>query len=367
MQYILHFKTDSYLKRFPFAPEKLLPEHLLVYKAGDEIAINGYTTNLQGNHIRVILENINVRSVALEDIEKQYYCLASEVEIFNAEVARGSRDAQQFPPTLPPKVNLAVPYHTQHNNKYNPGGSCNVTCIAMILKYYGVDSRTQDDIDRDVQLEDVLYLKTAQWDEENGFFGGSQARHQPQFLMRLLREWGEKYGRGALQNSHFKEFASEDDIKQHIASGNPVVIHGYFTHYGHIIVVKGYDETTQEWICNDPNGKWLGYKGGYDTNASGENLRYSYDSVREVCHIGGGIWCHFPVPRVLRLKQVLIEGPDVLQVQTALKKLGYLVETNGIFDKKTDDAVKEFQHEKNLSVDGVVGSTTWGKLFVTFA
>ncbi|EAW35265.1 C39 family peptidase [Lyngbya sp. PCC 8106] len=367
MQYILHFKTDSYLKRFPFTPEKLLPEHLLVYKAGDEIPISGYTLNLQGNHIRVILEDVDVRSVALEDIDKQYYCLASEVEIFNAEVARGSRDAQKFPPTLLPKVNLAVPFHTQHNNKYNPGGSCNVTCIAMILKYYGIDSRTKTDLDQDVQLEDVLYLKTSQWDKENGFFGSEQARHKPLFLMRLLREWGQKYGQGALQNSHFKEFASENEIKQHIASGNPVVIHGYFTHSGHIIVVKGYDETTNEWICNDPNGKWLGYQGGYDKNASGENVRYSYDNINEVCHIGGGIWCHFPVPRVLRLKQKFIEGSDVIQVQTALKKLGYLVDQNGVFDKKTDDAIKQFQQEKNLTVDGVVGPATWAKLLVSFA
>lgn len=367
MQYILHFKSDSYLKHFPFAPEKLKSEHLRFYKAGDEIPISDYTLNLQGNHIRVILEKFDSRSVSLEDIEKQYYCLASEVEIFSAEVPRGSHDTQKFPPILPPKVNLAVPFHTQHNNQYNPGGSCNVTCIAMILKYYGIDSRTQADIDLDVQLEDVLYLKTKQWDEEYGLSSSSQARHQPQFLIRLLREWGEEYGQGALQNSHFKELASEAEMKQHLALGNPLVIHGYFTNSGHIIVVKGYDETTGEWICNDPNGKWLGYQGGYDKNASGENVRYRYDQVREVCHIGGGIWCHFPVPRVLRLSQPLIEGPDVLQVQTALKKLGFSVEPNGKFDQKTNIAVQQFQQDKGLSIDGVVGIATWGKLFTTFA
>ncbi|WP_413160383.1 C39 family peptidase [Capilliphycus salinus ALCB114379] len=367
MQYILHFKTDSYLKRFPFAPEKLLSEDLLVYKAGDEISISEYTTDFQGNHIRVILENIDVRSVSLEDIDKQYYCLANEVEIFNAELARGSRDPQQFPPTIPAKVNLSVPFHTQHNNKFNPGGSCNVTCLAMILNYYGIDSRTQADLDRSVQLEDILYLKMAQWDEENGFYGSYQSRHQPHFLMRLLREWGEKYGRGALQNSYFKELASEDDIKQHIASGNPVIVHGYFTHFGHLIVIKGYDDTTGEWIGNDPNGKWLGYQGGYDINSSGENVRYRYENVYDVCHIGAGIWCHFTVPRVLRLRQLLIEGPDVIQVQTALNKLGFSVETNGIFDKITDNAVKQFQHHKDLTVDGVVGPKTWAKLFTNFA
>ncbi|MDY7022718.1 MAG: hypothetical protein SWJ54_15405 [Cyanobacteriota bacterium] len=134
MQYTLHFKTDSYLKRFPFTPEKLSSEDLISYQAGDEIPISGYTLNLQGNHIRVILEDVDARSVSLEDIEKQYYCLASDVEIFNTVVPRGSRDAQQFPLTLPPQVNLKVPYHTQHNNQQNPSGACNVTCIAMIRK-----------------------------------------------------------------------------------------------------------------------------------------------------------------------------------------------------------------------------------------
>ncbi|MEL7038751.1 MAG: C39 family peptidase [Cyanobacteria bacterium J06592_8] len=367
MQYTLHFKTDSYLKRFPFTPEKLSSEHLISYQAGDEIPISNYTLNLQGNHIRVILEEFDSRSISLEDIEKQYYCLANDVEIFNTVVPRGSRDAQQFPLTLPSQVNLEVPFHTQHNNQQNPSGACNVTCIAMILKYYGIDSRTQADIDRDIQLEDVLYLKTTEWDDEYGFFGENQARHQPQFLIRLLREWGKQYGQGALQNSEFKELASEDEIKQHLASGNPVVVHGYFTHYGHIIVINGYNETTREWICNDPNGKWLGYRGGYDKNASGENVRYSYDDLYEVCHIGGGIWCHFPVPRVLRLNEPFTKGPDVLKVQIALNTLGFSVEPNGIFDKNTETAVKQFQQNQDLGSDGVVGAKTWASLFTTSA
>lgn len=69
---------------------------------------------------------------------------------------------------------------------------------------------------------------------------------------------------------------------------------------------------------------------------------------------------------MLRLKQQFIEWPDVLRVQSALKKLGFSAEPNGIFDENTDNAIKQFQREKDLTVDGVVGPATWAKLFTTF-
>ena len=37
-----------------------------------------------------------------------------------------------------------VPYFYQYNNSVDPGGSCQNTCMAMILKYYGADGVTPD-------------------------------------------------------------------------------------------------------------------------------------------------------------------------------------------------------------------------------
>lgn len=362
MKYVLRFKSDSYLKTFPFDPTQLSEEDLIAQKAGDEIPVSDYMPNLQGNHVRVILENFDPETVAIETIEKQYYCLGTDVEIFLSEASYAGEDPQQFPPPIPKTVNLDVPYHTQLNNYYQPYGTCNVTCMAMILKYYGVDSRTAADLQKDIQLEDVLYLKTAEWDQVYGYTGGIKTRHEPQFLIRLLRKWGEKYGNNALQDSYFSASATEADIKQHIAAGNPVVVHGWFTRSGHIIVVKGYDDNAREWICNDPYGHWLGYRGGYDTSASGADVRYNYDDFYRVC-FDAGIWSHFPIPRVMRLSQPPIKGAEILKLQSGLKQKGFSVEETGYYDDKTEASVRKFQEQNHLMVDGIAGTQTWAKLF----
>lgn len=62
--------------------------------------------------------------------------------------------------------------------------------------------------------------------------------------------------------------------------------------------------------------------------------------------------------RVLSLKQPFMQGEDVRQVQEALVKLGYKVDVDGIFGPATAKAVKQFQQDKNLTVDGIVGQAT---------
>ncbi|NEQ75803.1 MAG: peptidoglycan-binding protein [Okeania sp. SIO2C9] len=56
-------------------------------------------------------------------------------------------------------------------------------------------------------------------------------------------------------------------------------------------------------------------------------------------------------------------GYNVTLVQRLLNDAGYgsLVE-DGIFGVRTDAAVKQFQKDRNLIVDGIVGSQTWGAL-----
>ncbi len=168
------------------------------------------------------------------------------------------------------------------------------------------------------------------------------------------------------KHSYFNPTASEEDIKQHIANGNPVVVHGYFTNFGHIIVVKGYDDQTKEWICNDPYGKWLGYSGGYDTNVSGSSVRYGYDNFYRACY-EGGIWCHCPVPRSIYLNRKAVQGAEVKTLQCRLNQKGFSVAETGLYDKKTADVVKQFQQQCSLKADGVVGPVTWGAIFNTLA
>jgi len=52
-------------------------------------------------------------------------------------------------------------------------------------------------------------------------------------------------------------------------------------------------------------------------------------------------------------------GPEVSHVQSLLKSLGYKVgKVDGVFGKKTYEAVRDFQRLNGISVTGVVGETT---------
>lgn len=155
---------------------------------------------------------------------------------------------------------LNVPYKSQRDNKYNPSGSCNVTSIAMCLAYLGIKGDGSEN-----QLEDQLY----RYCEEKGL-----SRHDPNDLAYMVNT---KY-KGLIKDT-FTSQGTIDTIKKAIDAGNPCVLHGYFTRFGHIIVIKGYNATG--FIVNDPWGEY--YADGYDTSASGEGLCYSYNLISKVC------------------------------------------------------------------------------------
>jgi peptidoglycan hydrolase-like protein with peptidoglycan-binding domain len=53
-------------------------------------------------------------------------------------------------------------------------------------------------------------------------------------------------------------------------------------------------------------------------------------------------------------------GEVVKQLQQALKDLGYSVgAVDGKFGSQTESAVKSFQAEREITVDGIVGDITW--------
>lgn len=69
-----------------------------------------------------------------------------------------------------------------------------------------------------------------------------------------------------------------------------------------------------------------------------------------------------PSGRILRLSQPRMQGEDVRQLQEALLKANISVEVDGVFGRNTDRAVKQFQQQNGLQVDGVVGEATRFKL-----
>jgi len=54
----------------------------------------------------------------------------------------------------------------------------------------------------------------------------------------------------------------------------------------------------------------------------------------------------------------------VKTLQYLLRERGHSVDVDGIFGPATDAAVRAFQQEKNLAVDGDVGPKTWAALIV---
>jgi hypothetical protein len=69
--------------------------------------------------------------------------------------------------------------------------------------------------------------------------------------------------------------------------------------------------------------------------------------------------------RSLYLTQSKMRGDDVRLVQQRLLGLGYpeVGVIDGIYGANTEAAVKAFQQDMNLVVDGAVGSETWYLLF----
>ena len=57
-----------------------------------------------------------------------------------------------------------------------------------------------------------------------------------------------------------------------------------------------------------------------------------------------------------------MNGSEVERLQKDLSAKGYQLSVNGNFDETTENAVKAFQKDNNITVDGVVGAETGPKL-----
>ena len=169
---------------------------------------------------------------------------------------------------LPATKRLSVPYRSQLDNAENPGGACNVTSFAMVMRYLQIRQKTNA-----VQFEDELY----RYMEQKGL-----SRHDPEDLARMAAAYGVR--------DDFTTQARLYDIRKAIAEGRPCIIHGYFTSFGHIMVVRGYDRSG--FLVNDPYGEWTAY--GYRKDLSGENLHYSNSLIQSKSSPEGVnfIWLH---------------------------------------------------------------------------
>lgn len=166
-------------------------------------------------------------------------------------------------------VNLPIPhidYYDQNDNKEAPWGSCNVTAIAMDLAYLGIPQRYPQ-----MRYPDELDA----YCDEHGL-----DRHSPLDLVKLVEAYGCR--------DDFNYHSNWDNIKAWLNNGLPVVVHTQLTQSGHVILLRGYDNTGV-WV-NDPNGVWT--PDGYDETKSGENLHYSWDLMYQTVSSDNQLWAH---------------------------------------------------------------------------
>lgn len=160
---------------------------------------------------------------------------------------------------------LKVPYLCQLQNTLAPYGTCNVTSVAMVLGYYGYptapDALTQACEDRGLD------------------------RHSEHVMKQLLEEQGLR--------DDLRYNWTIPQLLLELKAGHPVIIHGYFTESGHIIVLRGFEDNSY-FRVNDPYGEH--FHTGYDTSKSGENLLYSFGLIRETCQDATGIMAHVVKP-----------------------------------------------------------------------
>jgi hypothetical protein len=73
-----------------------------------------------------------------------------------------------------------------------------------------------------------------------------------------------------------------------------------------------------------------------------------------------------PFPgRLMHAASPMMHGDDVRQVQARLRERGWTISVDGWFGPQTDRVVRQFQADKRLAVDGIVGPVTWSTLWTS--
>ncbi len=168
-----------------------------------------------------------------------------------------------------------VPYFYQYANTLHPSASCQNTVIAMVLASRGWRGSP-----------DVI---TEYW--------GKDYAQTPAGFSDLLNQeaayWGLDIRSTARTNATFA------DLHALLDRGIPVPVHGYFTRYGHVLLVLGYDAGGY-WV-NDPAGTWggtfmSGYPYGWEPTA-GDGIYYPKAAFEAAIGTSNGssplpLWLH---------------------------------------------------------------------------
>jgi uncharacterized protein YvpB len=255
---LLKTSNATILKQKPIQSIDLPDTEKHPIAAGQTFELHSYKP--ERDHVRVAFANEFFNGF------NTWYVYAPHVEIVQDGKA-------VLPKPRPKSIKLPIPYKSQRDNAENPEGSCNVTSLAMCLEYLGAKRRTGWG-----QFEDELYRYA---------LSKGLSRHDPHDLAVIVEHYGCR--------DDFRTNATIEQVQSWLADRNPAVIHGYFTSFGHIVVLAGYDE--KGFLVHDPYGEWHSW--GYDRNIpglkneKGKYIHYSYSLIRRLCIPDGNFWVHF--------------------------------------------------------------------------
>ena len=249
---ILKTKQDTILKSKPLQSSQLNDAEKYHISADQELEILAYAP--VRNHFRIALRNHKYNSSGV------WYIHEKHIEIYeNNQIV--------YPYIKQNTVRIKVPYKSKLDNWYNPTGSCNVTSITSCLEYLETPRNSNYG-----EFEDEVY----EYALKKGY-----SRHNPYHLAQIVRDYGCR--------DTFKTNATIEEVQDWLLAENPVVIHSYFTSFGHLIVGVGFDN--EGLFIHDPYGEW--FSTGYRTDLSGAYLHYSYGLIRNICMPDGYFWVHF--------------------------------------------------------------------------
>lgn len=172
-----------------------------------------------------------------------------------------------------------VPYFYQYANALLPGSSCQNTSLAMVLAHYGYPGKP-DDI-------------TAAW--------GTKQAQSPAGLAQVFNAEAQQLGIPQRLVAHTDGVIQ--DVRALLATGKPVILHGYFTSYGHVVVTLGFDGA--KYVVHDPAGRWSeSFKGGYtgpQSATAGKAVSYGAAAFEAAVATSDGatflpIWYHELTP-----------------------------------------------------------------------
>lgn len=269
-------------------------------QAGDRIVARGSRTTGRGDTAAACGNAAGLWRVTLgcltllEVLASSFGCVGDAPQVAASD---GGHDAASAPDSALPDATAAadalgddaavaedcyteeVPYFYQYDNSYNPSGSCQNTSVAMTLAYYGWTG-TPDTI-------------SATW--------GTAHAQSPAGLAEVFNSYAEDLGIPQRMTPHLD--GTFEGLKSLLCRERPVVIHGYFTASGHVVVATGYDEAAREFAVNDPAGQWNGvFMGSYSGDAnSGHDVRYGEDEFYAAVATSDGstfleLWYHEITP-----------------------------------------------------------------------